>query len=154
MTYIKNTEITSRKNATNGYAGLDGTTKVPTAELGDASANSTTFLRGDRSWEVPGANVVHTVISSDSSYNVLATDYLIRVGSDTTNQDIILPDASGNVGKVFIIKNHSAISDKVITISASFTDTIDGDSSQNISVPFDAFTLISGSSSVGIWDIV
>lgn len=45
----------SEKAAVNGYASLDATTKVPTAQLGSGAASGATFLRGDRSWAgVPG----------------------------------------------------------------------------------------------------
>ena len=53
MTYIVNAEITSHKGAANGYADLDAGSKVPTARLGDSSANSATYLRGDRTWAAP-----------------------------------------------------------------------------------------------------
>lgn len=43
----------SEKSAANGYASLDATTKVPTAELGTGSPGATNFLRGDRAWAVP-----------------------------------------------------------------------------------------------------
>ena len=52
----------SEKGAANGYASLDGTTKVPTAELGTGVADATTFLRGDRSWDTP-------VVADDSITN-------------------------------------------------------------------------------------
>lgn len=40
----------SEKNAANGYAGLDSVALVNTAQLGTGVANSTVFLRGDRTW--------------------------------------------------------------------------------------------------------
>lgn len=40
----------SEKGVASGYASLDGTTKVPTAQLGSGTADATTFLRGDRTW--------------------------------------------------------------------------------------------------------
>jgi hypothetical protein len=43
----------SERGAASGYASLDATTKVPTAELGGAGADATKFLRGDQSWATP-----------------------------------------------------------------------------------------------------
>lgn len=43
-------QSTSAKGAASGYASLDGTAKVPTAELATGTANSTTYFRGDRTW--------------------------------------------------------------------------------------------------------
>lgn len=43
----------SEKNAANGYAGLDAATLVPRARLGTGTADTTTFLRGDGTWQTP-----------------------------------------------------------------------------------------------------
>jgi hypothetical protein len=43
-------QLKSQKNAANGYAGLDGTTKVTTDKLGTGTADGTTVLMGDRVW--------------------------------------------------------------------------------------------------------
>lgn len=48
--YIKRSE----RGAANGVASLDGSTLVPTAELGSGVADGTTFLRGDGTWVVAG----------------------------------------------------------------------------------------------------
>jgi hypothetical protein len=72
----------SEKSAASGYASLDGTTKVPTAELGTGVADATTFLRGDRSWASPGAsstNIKATTVTvsapiGDASFTVADAD--------------------------------------------------------------------------------
>jgi hypothetical protein len=45
----------SEKGAASGYAELDGSALVPTAQLGTGTANSSKFLRGDRTWQTPVA---------------------------------------------------------------------------------------------------
>ena len=44
------TEKTANKAQANGYASLDASTHVPTAQLGSGTANASSFLRGDGSW--------------------------------------------------------------------------------------------------------
>lgn len=56
-TDLGNRELTANKGAINGYAGLDASQKISTANLGTGTANATTYLRGDQTW---------TVISSSS----------------------------------------------------------------------------------------
>ena len=46
----------SEKAAANGYASLNASTRVPTAQLGSGVADSSVFLRGDSSWASPGAS--------------------------------------------------------------------------------------------------
>ena len=54
---IANAEQVSAKGQSNGYASLDASTRIPTPQLGGAGADSTKFLRGDRTWAaVPTAS--------------------------------------------------------------------------------------------------
>jgi hypothetical protein len=46
-------EMVGNKGIANGYAGLNGSTLVPTSQLGTGTATSSNFLRGDGSWAVP-----------------------------------------------------------------------------------------------------
>ncbi len=46
------TEKTANKGQANGYAALNASTVVPTAQLGSGTANASSFLRGDGSWAV------------------------------------------------------------------------------------------------------
>jgi len=43
----------AKEGTANGLATLDATTKIPTAQNGDGTPDSTKFLRGDRTWAVP-----------------------------------------------------------------------------------------------------
>ena len=43
----------SEKNAASGYAGLDASTLLAAAQHGTGTPDSTTFLRGDRTWATP-----------------------------------------------------------------------------------------------------
>lgn len=45
----------SEKGAASGYASLDTNTRVPTAQLGTGTPDTTKFLRGDSSWAAPTA---------------------------------------------------------------------------------------------------
>lgn len=46
-------ELTARKGAASGYAGLGANGYVPTAQLGSGSASASTYLRGDQAWATP-----------------------------------------------------------------------------------------------------
>ena len=50
---LSSKENLSNKGVASGYAGLDTATKVPTVQLGGAGADSTKYLRGDQTWQVP-----------------------------------------------------------------------------------------------------
>jgi hypothetical protein len=46
-------ENSAKKGVASGYASLDSGVLVPVAQLGSGTADSTKFLRGDRTWAVP-----------------------------------------------------------------------------------------------------
>jgi len=46
-------EQVGNKGQVSGYAELDASSHVPTAQLGTGTANSTKFLRGDQAWAAP-----------------------------------------------------------------------------------------------------
>lgn len=49
-------QLRSEKSAADGYASLDTESLVPTGELGTGTASSSTFLRGDQTWDTPGGS--------------------------------------------------------------------------------------------------
>lgn len=57
---LSSKEDKANKGAVNGYATLDSTTKVPVSQLGSATADSTTYLRGDRTWATPPSSSAAT----------------------------------------------------------------------------------------------
>jgi|GEM_PF-1769189 len=68
-------ELTSNKGQANGYAPLNGSSLVPTGNLGSGSASSTTFLRGDGTW--------HTVASGT---NAISRQVLIMLNAGSSVQ--------------------------------------------------------------------
>jgi len=71
-------QLLSEKNQANGYAGLDAGTRVPTAQLGSGTANSTTYLRGDQTWAAGGSGMTDPMTT--------AGDIIIRDGSNVTTR--------------------------------------------------------------------
>jgi hypothetical protein len=67
-------ELTTNKNAASGYAGLDGSTLLTTAVHGTGTANSTTFLRGDRTWAASTATKPITIKRINSGANNITID--------------------------------------------------------------------------------
>jgi hypothetical protein len=72
------------KSVADGYASLDGTTKVPTAELGTGTADSGKFLRGDRAWETP----------PDTGSRLLGANTSVPAGNTLSNHTAVTQFAS------------------------------------------------------------
>jgi hypothetical protein len=68
---ITGAEQTSNKGAANGYAGLNASTVVPTAQLGTGAATNATFLRGDNVW---AAAPVTSVASKTGAVTLTQSD--------------------------------------------------------------------------------
>lgn len=89
----------SEKASANGYASLDAGAKVPTAQLGSGTANSTTFLRGDQSYASPTASV------AINSTSVAFTD------GDTVRRVTVTDASVGATDKVIVTIRRPDITD-------------------------------------------
>ena len=67
-------QLVSAKGAASGYAGLNTSAYVPTANLGSGTADSTVFLRGDLTWAAAGG-------TGGGIFSEDATSYSIKGGT-------------------------------------------------------------------------
>lgn len=82
-------ENSTNKGVASGYASLDTNTRVPTAQLGTGTANSTTYLRGDGSWQAIAAG-------GDASTNTATSvDGEVVLFSDTGGKTLKRATGSG-----------------------------------------------------------
>jgi hypothetical protein len=138
---IVGAEQTANKNAASGYAGLDGSTLLATAQHGTGTANSTTFLRGDRTWATPTVQPTVTVSTKTTTYTTTTTD------------DVILADAAGGA---FTITLHAASTwtktltvkrinsgGNAVTLDGNASETIDGATTRALSQQYESVTLAS-----------
>lgn len=71
---ITGAEQTTNKGVANGYAGLNSSTVVPTAQLGSGTADTTTFLRGDNTWATTPAAPVTSVAGKTGVVTLVKAD--------------------------------------------------------------------------------
>ena len=60
----------SEKGSASGYAGLDASSFVPTANLGSGTADGTVFLRGDQTWAAAGGSGGGLFVEDATSYSI------------------------------------------------------------------------------------
>jgi hypothetical protein len=84
----------SEKGAASGYASLDAGTKVPTAQLGSGTADSTTFLRGDQTYAVPpGGGGGGGLTQTYAGYNTIGASTVVMTDRRVYAKKITLANA-------------------------------------------------------------
>jgi len=90
-------QLESEKSAASGYASLDASVLVPTAELGTGSASSANFLRGDQTWAAAaGGDVSKDGTPVDDQVGVWTGDGTIE-GTVGLTYDGTALDITGNI---------------------------------------------------------
>ena len=120
---IVGAEQTTNKGAANGYASLNSSTVVPSAQLGSGTADTTTFLRGDNTWATTPAAPVTSVAGKTGVVTLVKAD----VG--LTNVD-----NTSDANKPVSTAQQTALDSKAnttITVSAGTGLTGGGDLSAN-----------------------
>lgn len=135
-------ELLANKNAVSGYAGLDASTLLATAQHGTGTANGTTFLRGDRTWAAPTATIVLAVANKTTAYTIVAaTDDIITADGAGGAFSVTLPTAVGVTKSLTIKRINSGANN--ITVATTSAQTIDGASTFVLSQQWESVTVVS-----------
>lgn len=102
-------ELTTNKGAAGGYAGLNGSVHVPSAQLGSGTANTTTYLRGDGSWQVPPGSGGSSTLSGLSDVSIVSptNNQLLTYNSGSSlwiNQVPPVTSVAGKTGAVTLVE--------------------------------------------------
>lgn len=141
-------ELLANKNAASGYAGLDGSSLLATAQHGTGTANSTTFLRGDRTWATPTVQPTVTVANKTTTYTSTATDDVLTADGAGGAFTITLHAASTWTKTLTIKRMNSGANN--ITIDGNASETIDGATTKVLSQQYESVTLASTGTNIVI----
>lgn len=138
---IVGAEQTANKNAASGYAGLDASTLLAAAQHGTGTANSTTFLRGDRTWAVPTVQPVVTVVNKTAAYTTTATDDIITADAASAAFTITLHAASTWTKTLTVKRMNSGANN--VTLDGNASETIDGATTRALTQQYESVTMAS-----------
>lgn len=145
---IVGAEQTANKNAASGYAGLDASTLLATAQHGTGTANSTTFLRGDRTWATPTVQPTVTVTNKTTTYTSTATDDILTADAAGGAFTITLHAASTWTKTLTIKRINSGAN--AVTVDANASETIDGALTRVLGQQYESVTLASTGTNIVI----
>ena len=112
---VSGAEDSSNKGAADGYASLDGTTKVPTAELGTGTASASNVLVGDRAWgQVPTAAIEDDAVTA------------AKLAALSVDGASIVPGSVGNTHLGTDAVSGAKVADLGIDAGKYAADSIDG----------------------------
>ena len=120
---IVGAEQTANKAVANGYASLNASTRVPTAQLGSGTADSTSYLRGDGTWTVPPTAPVTSVAGKTGAVTLVSSD--VGLGNVDNTSDANKPVSTAQQTAL------NLKADKATTITAGTGLTGGGDLSAN-----------------------